>query len=178
MKIETYTIEGSKDKEIGLLIAENEEWILVKHIPVDYFIDGYRLYKKKYILKRKSKNKHQRIARVLKLKNIQVEKPIAFEFGNVIKMLKWSEQTYGLFEFQDIDSDLFYGKINAFEDSNFNIDMIKASGKIIPDYEYEFTTEEIKVIGFESDYFESIHLLMNDELVKEKEHQPQLKIID
>ncbi len=173
MKVETYTIEGYQGKERGALIAENEEWILVKHIPIDYVIDGYRVYKKKYIKKRKSKTKEEKIARVLKLKNIQLERPANFKFGNDLEMLAWSEQTYGLFEFQDNDTELFYGTICATADTNFIINMIKANGKIIPEYDYEFTTEEIQVIAFESDYFESIRLLMNDELKR----SPKLKKI-
>ncbi|MDH7444546.1 hypothetical protein [Aquimarina sp. 2201CG14-23] len=171
MTVETYTIEGYPEKETGLLIAENDQWILVKHIPVDYVIDGYRLYKKKYIEKRKSKAKQEKIARVLRLKNITIEKPTNFNFGNELDILKWSEKTYGLFEFQDHESELFYGKLNATEDHRFIIDMIKVNGKIEPDYDYEFITEEIQIIGFESDYFESVRLLMNDEL----KGAPQLK---
>ena len=49
MKVETYKIKGWREKETGLLIAENEEWVLVKHIPVDYMVDGYKLYQKKFI---------------------------------------------------------------------------------------------------------------------------------
>lgn len=64
MKVETYKIAGWKEKETGLLISENEDWILVKHIPVDYVIDGFKLYRKKAVKKRKSKTKEGKISRV------------------------------------------------------------------------------------------------------------------
>ena len=49
MKVEKYKIKDWDDSESGLLVSENDDWILVKHIPVDYVIDGYRLYKKEFI---------------------------------------------------------------------------------------------------------------------------------
>jgi len=58
-KVETYEVTYWEDSESGLLIAENEEWILVKHIPVDYVIDGYRLYKKEFVAKRERTKKRK-----------------------------------------------------------------------------------------------------------------------
>ena len=52
LKVESYKIKGWKAIPRGLLIAENEKWILVKNIPVDYVVDGYKLYQKRYITKR------------------------------------------------------------------------------------------------------------------------------
>lgn len=177
MKVETYKIEGSQEKETGLVIAENKDWILVKHIPIDYVIDGYRLYKKKYIVKRKTKAKQEKIARVLTLKNTQITAPTNFKFGTDLEILKWSKKTYGLFEFQDNDTELFYGTLHTVEEESFMINLIKANGKIVPEYDYEFNTEEVRVIAFQSDYFESIRLLMNDELDKKDIKNKSLKII-
>ena len=40
MKIEAFKIKGWSVKETGLVVAENEDWLLVKHIPIDYVVDG------------------------------------------------------------------------------------------------------------------------------------------
>ncbi len=167
MKVETYKIHGWKEKEIGLLIDENEDWILVKHIPVDYVIDGFKLYRKSAIKKRKSKKKEALISRVLKLKNIETELPKNFDFKSQIELLKWSENQYGLFEFQDNDATLFYGKLNEIDGTYFTIDLIHPNGAIEKGYDYDFSIEDISAIAFKTDYFESIKLLMNDELKKE-----------
>ena len=50
MKVESFKIIDWEDSEQGLLITENENWILVKHIPVDYVVDGYKLYKKGFCM--------------------------------------------------------------------------------------------------------------------------------
>ncbi|WP_108866201.1 hypothetical protein [Aquimarina aquimarini] len=167
MKVETYKITGWQDKETGLLIDENEEWILVKHIPVDYVIDGFKLYRKSAIKKRKSKTKQDKIARVLKLKNIESTPPDTFRFANILDILKWSEEKYGLFEFQDYHAELFYGKLNTEKENIFTIDLITPNGNIKKEYEYDFLTDDIIAITFETDYFESIRLLMNDQQKKE-----------
>jgi hypothetical protein len=172
MKVESYKIKSWKEKEIGLLISENEDWILVKHIPVDYVIDGYKLYRKKYVKDRISKNKEAKIQRVLNLKKVTANEPKEFKFEGVLDVLKWSEKKYGLFEFQDKDeSELFYGKVNHSNGKSLIIDMIKSNGKIEFEYDFEFDIAQIRSITFETDYFESIRLLMNDELRK----QPTIK---
>jgi hypothetical protein len=164
MKIESYNIKGWKETETGIVISENEDWILVNHL-VDYVLDGFKLYRKKYIKKRISGDSEKQIERVLKLKNKQVQKPKEFVFNDVIETLKWSEKKYGLFEFQDKkESELFYGKINRIENDILIIDMIKSNGQIEKEYDFLFSLKKIRSITFETDYFESIRLLMNDEI--------------
>ena len=69
MRVERFEIQDWEEPQTGLLLAENEEWVLVKHIPVDFVVDGYKLYKKQFILSRSNGAEEQLIARVLKLKN-------------------------------------------------------------------------------------------------------------
>lgn len=166
MKVETYKIKDWKEKETGLLIDENEDWILVKYIPVDYVIDGYKIYKKSVVEKRKSKTKEEKIARVLQLKKIETKTPESLSLDSVLEILKWSEKKYGLFEFQDNEGDLFYGKLNKVKVDMFYIDLINSNGNIEKEYDYNFLIYEVAAIAFESDYFESIRLLMNDEIKK------------
>lgn len=165
MKVETLTIENWQEKEIGLLIAENEHWILVKHIPVDYVIDGYKLYNKRFIEERESNEETALIEKVLKLKGVKTTAPDSFEFDDVIKTLEWCEDTYGLFEFQDEETELFYGQLTEVnkDEDYFIIKTIKSDGGIEDEEEYEFSTNEVKVITFETDYFTSVALLMKDQ---------------
>lgn len=166
IKVETYKIKGWKEKQIGLLVSENADWILVKYIPADYIIDGYKLYNKKFVKKRKAP-KNKKIELVLRLKNIELTNPDTFEFGNVLDILTWSEKKYGLFEFQDeSEKELFYGKLNQIIEKDFIIDMIKAGGKIEKNYDYQFSSKKIRAIGFETDYFNSVVLLMENEMGK------------
>ena len=125
------------------------------------------MYSKKYVKSRKSKSNEQQIERVLNLKNIAKTEPEDFKFGNTIDILKWVENKFGLFEFQDSSEDeLFYGKINDIKNNSLTIDMVKANGTIEREYDYKFKIDKIRTITFKTDYFESIRLLMEDELKK------------
>lgn len=160
--IETYKINGWEDDETGMLLFENDEWILVKHIPVDYQIDGFKIYHKKWVENRSSGEKEAQVERVIKLKGITIDRP-EINLGNAKEILSQLESKYGLFEFQDDDGDeLFYGKLNEINGDEFTINMVGSKGEIIEDYDYEFSFDEIRSITFETDYFESIRLLMND----------------
>jgi hypothetical protein len=166
MKVETYTIQNWDIQETGLLIAENEDWILVKHIPADYLIDGYKLYAKKVVLERISDKEEKKIRKVLKLRNTKEKQPKGFPLTNAIEMLKWCEEKYGQFEFEDLDNDLFFGKMSKDYDDKFIIDFIDADGNIEKNYDCEFSINDISAITFGSDYFNAIQLLRESQLKK------------
>lgn len=163
MKVETYTIKGWKNKETGLLVSENEDWILVKFISGDYMIDGYKIYRKKFIKKRKTGAEEQNKLKVLKLKKVKANPPKGFKFGKAHEMLEWVEKKYGLFEFQDYEEEqLFYGKTNLRKGNKLVIDFVKSDGQIEVAYDWGFSLKRIRSITFGSDYFNAIVLMMND----------------
>jgi asparagine synthetase A len=165
MKVETFLLEDWEETETGLIIEENQEWILVKHIPVDYLIDGFKLYRKSAIVERVHSTIEENIERVLKLKKVAVDKPDNFEFSDTLSILKWSEANYDILEFQDdSESELIYGKLKRVEGDDFTIDFINADGTVDPLFDYEFSLEAIRVISFDSDYHQSIRLLFKDNL--------------
>ena len=167
MIVEKFKIKGWKKKEIGILISENEDWILVKYIVGDYMVDGYKIYNKNFIKKRVIISDNETLSIVLKLKKLNLNIPSGFKFGTAIEMLKWSEEKYGLFEFQDDnETELFYGKLNKVIGNEFIIDMILSDGTLEYQYDFNFLTDKIRVITIESDYFESIQLLMNFQIAK------------
>lgn len=163
MKVETYVLKGWEENEAGLLLTENDEWILVKHIPVDYAIDGYRLYKKEFVKKRERTDTEKQIEKVLKLKGVNNSIPNGFEFAGALELLKWVESKYGLFEFQDDDeSEIFYGKFNSINSGKLVIDLVTANGEIDQSFDFEFDLSKIRILEFETDYHLSMKLLWED----------------
>jgi hypothetical protein len=163
MKVETFKIKGWKSRETGLVIMENEDWVLVKHIPVDYVVDGYKLYRKKFIKKRKTKVNEGKIAMVLGLKKIALNAPTSFQFTDTHTLLKWVEDQYGLFEFQESnEEDLYYGKFNKVEDQDFVIDSIDSDGELDTEYDFVFSFDDVRTITFDTDYFKSIKLMFDN----------------
>ena len=167
MRVEKYKFKNWKESETGLLIDEDDSWILVRHIPVDYVIDGYKIYNKNFIQKREHSTNEICIEKVLILKNIEISLPENFFFSNTINLLKWVESKYGIFEFQDDDeSELFYGKLRSVNKGNLIIDMILEDGSVDVDKNNVFNIDEIRAIAFESDYHLSLRLLWQDKLNK------------
>lgn len=160
MKVESYHIKNWEEPETGLLISENKDWILIKSIPVDYAIDGYKLLKKEFVEGREREDEELRIEKVLNLKNVLANSPSDFQFGTTIELLKWVENKFDLFEFQDDDEEeSYYGKIKSCVNNKLILDLILEDGEMDPDCEYEQGIEAIQVISFESDYHRSMRLL-------------------
>lgn len=164
IKVESFKIKDWEEVQTGIVLAENENWVLVKHIPVDYLIDGYNLLNKKHILKRHSGKDEKQIERVTKLKGVAIEKPADFTFADTVGLLNWCEEKFGLFAFQAEDEyAAFFGKLNRVEKDTLIIDSVFADGTVEPNYDYEFDLNEVRAITFGSDYFESMRLLWLDE---------------
>lgn len=163
IRVESFEMDGWEEPETGIIVNENEEWVLTSHI-FDYIVDGYKLYNKKHITDRLHTNEEERIERVLQLKKFQPQLPNEFKFSDTLAILKDLEKRYGIFEFQDDDqTELFYGKINKADSKNLIIDFIRSDGSVDDDFDEEFDLNEIRSISFESSYFEAIRLLWLDE---------------
>ena len=164
LKVETFNIKKWNDLVTGLILSENKDWILVHNIPSDYRLDGYTIYRKKFVKKRIRKADEKFVEKVLGLRKKETAAPPNFKFGTDVDMLKWVEKTYGLFEFQDHDdSILFYGKINNIKKDKLIIDMVKSDGTIEKKFETPFSLKKIRSITFDSDYFKAVVLLMKNQ---------------
>lgn len=163
MKVETIKLVDWNQPEVGLIVAENEEWLLMKHIPVDYFVDGYKLYNKTFISQRHHTVEEQKIEYVLNLKGCQPCLPTDFTFADSVGLLLWVEARYGLFEFQDDEeSMLVYGKMKKTFPEYFLIDFINSDGVVDHFYDYPFKRDQVRIITFGTDYHQSIRLLWLD----------------
>lgn len=162
MNVESFTIDNWDDQRGGIILAENDDWLLVMNAS-DYNPDGYSIYKKEFLKNRMNGEEERLVERVVYLKNINPIIPDGFEFSNTLGHLKWCQDKYGVFEFQDDDdAELFYGRINRVMDNSLMIDFIDSKGNIDTDYDYEFDLNQIRVISFGSAYFEAIRLLWLD----------------
>ncbi|AUC16002.1 hypothetical protein BTO06_12925 [Tenacibaculum sp. SZ-18] len=162
MRIENYKIADWEVLETGVFLDENEGWILIKSIPSDYQLDGFKLLNKNHIVEISKVENSSVIQKVIELKEIKVQNPNDFKFDNTIEILKRLEAKYGCFEFQDeVEEELFYGTLGEYDDKSFSIDFIKSDGTIDLDFDEVFEMKDIRTISFESNYFNSISLLYN-----------------
>jgi hypothetical protein len=159
-----YYLQDWEDPIIGQVVLENDDWILVQYIPTDYFIDGYKIIKRSVIVKTERTPTEEQVERVISLRGITAKKPEQFRFGTILELINWIERKYKVFEFQDADEDTrFIGKINqVLEDEYLLIDFIDANGRMDEAYDYEFELAEIRTLTFDTDYFNAIKLLWQD----------------
>jgi hypothetical protein len=159
-RVEYVQLAGWEADEVGLWVAENDEWLLLRHIPVDYVIDGYILFAKAHIVSRVPRKNRKQVEQVLKLKGIKAEVPPDFQFQGVVEMLRWVERYYGLVEFGDEEESTFFGWLTKADTVHFWATMLWPNGTTQPAEETEpFVISEIQRIRFATDYFNSIKLL-------------------
>ncbi|MFD2721998.1 hypothetical protein ACFST9_24990 [Hymenobacter monticola] len=160
-RVEYVQLAGWETNEVGLWVAENDDWLLLRHIPADYAVDGYVLLVKEHIVSRKPHRDRKQVEQVLKLKGIQPELPPHFAFLELVEMMRWVEQRYGLVEFAHEEESSFFGWIAQVDAVHLWIDFLTPKG--IRDVHQEddkpFLLSEIQVIKFDTDYFNSIKML-------------------
>lgn len=160
MKVSEFEIDNWENSETGIVLAENDSWILIKSIPVDYCVDGYKLIKKSFIISEFEPEGLELLVKVLTLKNVSDLPPDSFAFSDTLGNLRWVEKTYGLFEFQDIEeAEIIYGRVHSIKENMLTIDMVLMDGSVEKAYDYQFDLDEIRVITFDSDYHHSMKLL-------------------
>ena len=163
-KVEYIELNGWDETSVsGLWLAENDEWLLLHHIPVDYIIDGYVLIAKQHIRSRRAKKKHKEFELVLQLKGVKPEVPLGFSFSNTIGLLRWVESTYGLIHFMEVaeEESAFLGWLNEADVVHFWIDTLEPNGTVAAREQEEmpFVISEVCLISFADDYSESLKLL-------------------
>lgn len=164
MTVETIIVKNWINPITGLILSENEDWVLMHEIPADYALDGYLLINKNYLRSREIESEELQKLRVLKLKKVSTKIPEGFSFSTALDMLKWSESVYGQFQFQeDIEDETYFGKMKSEQEAQFIVDFINSDGTIDTDFDVVFDVNKIHTIAFAADYFNSIRLLMLDE---------------
>lgn len=160
-RVEYVQLSGWEEDVIGLWVAENDDWLLLRAIPVDYVVDGYVIIAKHHIRGRKPKRGRKQVEQVLKLKGVEAEVPVDYVFADTVGLLRWVEQRYGLVEFTDKEDCAFFGWIGEADIIHFKFDMLNPNGTVtsISQKQKLVSIFEIRLISFNSDYFNSIKLL-------------------
>ncbi len=159
MLVETYKIKSWDEELMGVVIKENDDWILIQEIEGDYQVDGYTLLKKEFVKKRRSKKWEKQVALVLELNK---HKPAltGFRFGKVESMLKWIEKRHDIFAFQDkVEESIEIGKVEDIKENVLGLHFLKANGKYESEYIYDYKLNQIRKISFDTHYLRSLKLL-------------------
>ena len=159
-KVEYVQLRSWNADITGLWLAENEDWLLLRYIPVDYQVDGFVLIAKHHIATREPGKGRKQTELLLKLKGVKAELPLGFKLLDTAELLRWTERQYGLIHFMEEEKSAFLGWINQMDVVHFWIDTLEPNGTLAarePD-ELPFVLNEIQLIVFD-DYSQSLKLL-------------------
>lgn len=168
-------LAGWEADVVGLWLAENDQWLLLREIPGDYAVDGCVLLVKEHIVSRKPKRDRKQVEQILQLKGIEANVPPQFTFQGIVETLRWVEQQYGLVEFTDEEGCSFFGWIKEADAVHFWVDTLtpKCTVRVRNNGKPPFVISEVQYVRFDTDYFNSIKLLW-----QHKARQKQLKPSD
>ncbi|MBH8559653.1 hypothetical protein [Hymenobacter negativus] len=160
-RVEYVQLAGWETDEVGLWLAENDDWLLLRAIPNDYRIDGYVLLVKEHIVSRKPHRDRKQVEQVLKLKGVQPTLPSNFAFLELVDMMRWVEQHYGLVEFTDEEECTFFGWVNEADAVHLWMDTFSpnCTVRVRDNGNPPFVLSEIQLLRFDTDYSNSLKLL-------------------
>lgn len=163
MEIYNYDLKDWEDYVTGIVLMENEEWILLHEIPADYQTDGYCLVSKSQIVDQFKNEDTELKERVLKLKGYQTELPQGVLLGALDDMLRSIEKHYHVFGVQDEEDTIRIGTIQSIVANELRLNFINTFGEMSDETPEPVFKTDIQTVTFGTDYLYSIYLLWKNQ---------------
>lgn len=157
------SIEFEDKKEIftGFLIDWTEDWILIKNNPFDFIIDGYTILRNKNVKSIIQDKDHEFTEKVIKLKGLKTSAEDIIPILDLQSILHFLDKKYGIFQLaKKSDKAVYLGKLIEYNDDDLVIDFLGTEGEF--EGEMAFDPEKIRVIEFDTDYINSLKLVLAD----------------
>ena len=161
------TIEFEDKKEIfsGFLIDWTEDWILLKNNPVDFIIDGYTILKNKNVKAIIQDKDHEFTERVIKLKGLKTSADEIIPLQDLSSIINFLANKYEIFQIATkSDKAVYLGKLIELNEEELVIDFLGTEGQF--EGEMSFKPNKIRVIEFDTDYINSLKLIVDEERKK------------
>jgi len=157
------SIEFEDKKEIftGFLIDWTDDWILIKNNPFDFIIDGYTILRNKNLKSIIQDKDHEFTEKVIKLKGLKTSAEDIIPIQDLQSILQFLDKKYGIFQLaKRSDKAVYLGKLIECTEDELLIDFLGPEGEF--EGEMEFDHEKIRVIEFDTDYINSLKLVLAD----------------
>lgn len=157
------SIEFEDRKEIfsGFLIDYTNDWILIKNNPVDFIIDGYVILKNKNIKSITRDGDNAFTESVIRLKGLKTNSDEIIPLRDLSSILTFITNKYGIFQIaKKSEKAVYLGKLIKLDDEELVIDFLETRGKF--GGELSFNPNKIRVIEFDTDYINSLKLLVDE----------------
>ena len=157
--------EDKKDVFSGFLIDWTEDWILLKNNPVDFIIDGYTILKNKNVKSIIQDKDHEFTERVIKLKGLKTSAEEIIPLKDLYSIINFLAIKYEIFQItKKSDKAVYLGKLIELNEEELVIDFLGTEGEF--DGEMSFKQNKIRVIEFDTDYINSLKLIVDEEKKK------------
>ncbi|WP_209565673.1 hypothetical protein [Flavobacterium sp. 1355] len=156
-------IEFVDKKEIftGFLIDYSDDWILLRNNPVDFILDGFVILRNKNIL---VVNRDQDLAfteKIIRLKGLKTNSDDIIPIKDLATIISFLAEKYGIFQISKKSAKSAYlGKLIELNDEELIIDFLDTKGQF--GGELSFNPEKIRVIEFDTDYINSLKLVVSE----------------
>ena len=157
------SIEFLDKKEVinGFLIDYSDEWILLKNNPVDFIIDGFVLVKNKNIERIYRDEEHEFTEKVIRLKGLKTNAKDIIPIKDLASILDFIDKKYGLFQISKKSATSAYlGKLIKLDNEELIIDFLDTKAQF--GGELSFNPEKIRLIEFDTDYINSLGLVVKN----------------
>lgn len=157
------SIEFEDKKEIftGFLIDWTEDWILLKNNPVDFIIDGFTILKNKNIQSIIQDKDHEFTEKVIKRKGLKTSSEEIIPLHDLASIINFLAKKYEIFQIaKKSDKEVYLGKLIELNEKELIIDFLGTDGKFLG--EMSFKHDKIRVIEFDTDYINSLQLVIED----------------
>jgi hypothetical protein len=157
--------EDQKEIFTGFLIDWTEDWILLKNNPVDFIIDGYTILKNKNVKSIIQDEDYEFTERVIKLKGLKTNAEEIIPLNDLSSIINFLASKYEIFQIATkSDKAVYLGKLIEINDEELIIDFLGAEGTF--DGEMSFKLNKVRVIEFDTDYINSLKLIIAEEMKK------------
>ncbi|MCW2119298.1 hypothetical protein [Flavobacterium sp. 7A] len=157
----TLEFDDKKDVFSGFLIDWTENWILLKNNPVDFIIDGFTILKNKNVKAIIQDKDHEFTERVIKLKGLKTSATEIIPLNDLPTIINFLANRYKIFQIATKSEKAVYlGKLIEMNEHELFLDFLGTEGEF--EGEMSLKLNKIRVIEFDTDYINSLKLIVDE----------------
>ena len=155
------SIEFQDKKEVynGFLIDYSDDWILLRNNPVDFILDGFVILRNRNIANIHRDEQLEFTEKVIRLKGVKTNAEDIIPIRDLETIIRYLDKKYGVFQIAKKSAKSAYlGKLIELNNEELTIDFLDIRGEF--GGELSFNPDKIRVIEFDTDYINSLKLLI------------------
>lgn len=151
--------EDKKELYTGFLIDYSDDWILLRNNPVDFILDGFVILRNRNIANIHRDEQLEFTEKVIRLKGVKTNAEDIIPIRDLDTIIRYLDKKYGVFQIAKKSAKSAYlGKLIELNNEELTIDFLDIRAEF--GGELSFNPDKIRVIEFDTDYINSLKLLI------------------